>query len=124
MDLAPPTPMRPVVLIIEPRPEVADALAEVVNSANYCALVRPHVERLADLGVTPAAIIVRMAFEGAGEPAHAALTRFPLNRPPVVAIVWEEKEIKEAARLKCEVVLHAPEDVGRLCDALTSVVNA
>lgn len=115
--------MRPVILIIEPRPEVAEALADVVISAKYSAMVRPHVERLADLATTPAAIIVRIAFEGIGEPAHAAIGRLPLNRPPVVAIVWEQKEVEEAERLKCDVVLRAPDDVGRLCDALTTVVS-
>lgn len=116
--------MRPVILIIETRPEVAEALADVVVSANYCPMVRPHVERLADIGVTPSAILVRIAFEGVGEPAHAAIGRLPIDRPPVVAIAWEEKELAEAARLKCDIVLRAPKDVGRLCDALTSVVNA
>jgi hypothetical protein len=116
--------MRPVILIIEPRPEVAEALADVVVSANYHAMVRPYIERLADIGVTPSAIIVRIAFEGVGEPPHAAIGRLPVDRPPVVAIVWEENEIAEAARLKCDVVLRAPDDVGRLCAALTTLVNA
>jgi hypothetical protein len=115
--------MRPVILIIEPRPEVAEALADVVVSANFTAIVRPYVECLADLAITPSAIIVRIAFEGMGEPAHAAIARLLPNRPPVVAIVWEEKEVEEAQRLKCDVVLRAPDDVGRLCDALTTIVS-
>jgi hypothetical protein len=114
--------MRPVILIIETRPEVAEALQEVVTSARYAAIVRPHVECLADLGVIPAAIIVRVAFEGIGEPPHAAIGRLR-DRPPVVAIAWEDAEVAEAVRLKCEIVLKAPDDVGRLCDALTAVVN-
>jgi hypothetical protein len=112
-----------VILIIEPRPEVAEALADVVMSANYSAMVRPHIECLADLAITPSAIIVRIAFEGIGEPAHAAIARLPVDRPPVVAIVWEDRGVEEAARLRCEVVLRAPGDVGRLCDALTTVVS-
>ena len=116
--------MRPVILIIETRPEVAEALADVVVSANFSPMVRPHVERLTDIGVTPAAIIVRIAFEGVGEPAHAAIGRLPVDRPPIVAIAWEERELAEAARLNCDVVLRAPNDVGRLCEALTAVVNA
>ena len=115
--------MRPVVLIIEPRPDVADALADVVMSASFTPIVRPHVECLADLATTPAAIIVRIAFEGIGEPAHAAIARLPHNRPPVVAIAWEENAVEEAERLKCDVVLRAPGDVGRLCDALITVVS-
>lgn len=116
--------MPPNILIIEPRREVADALADVVTSANYGAIVRPHVERLADLGFTPAAIIVRIAFEGISEPPHAALERLVPNRPPVVAIVWEDVEVAEAERLKCDVVLRAPDGVSRLCDALTKLVHA
>ena len=115
--------MRPIVLIIEPRPEVAEALEEVVTSARFHAIVRPHVERLSDLDVVPAAIIVRIAFEGFGEPPHAAIGRLP-TRPPVVAIAWEDEEVAEAVRLKCEVVLKAPDDVGRLCQALSTVTGA
>lgn len=116
--------MRPLILIIEPRPEVAEALEEVVTSACYDVVVRPHVEYLADLGVTPAAIIVRVAFEGIGEPPHAAIGRLAGHRPPVIAIAWEDKEMAEARRLGCDVVLHAPDDVSRLCEALTRVVEA
>lgn len=115
--------MRPAILIIEPRREVADALEEVVTSANYHAIVRAHVESLTDIGITPAAIIVRISFEGISDPPHAALERWRINRPPVVAIVWEDAEAKEAQRLHCEVVLQAPNDVSRLCDALSSVVH-
>lgn len=115
--------MRPTILIIEPRRDVADALEGVVNTANYVAMVRPHVERLADLEVPPAAIIVRIAFEGVGEPAHSALERLKPNRPPVVAIASEDEALQEARRLRCDVVLHAPRDVGRLCDALTRLVH-
>lgn len=115
--------MRPVILIIETRPEVADALEDVVTSARYEAIVRPHIECLADLDVTPAAIIVRIAFEGVGEPQHAGIGRLA-TRPPVVAIAWEDQEVAEAVRLKCEVVLKAPEDVGRLCEALSTVTGA
>jgi hypothetical protein len=116
--------MPPVVLIIEPRREVAAALEDVVASAHYIPIVRPYVERLADLGVTPAAIIVRIAFDGISEPPHASLERFPIDRPPVVAIVWEETEMAEARRLKCDVILRAPGEVGRLCDALARVMQA
>jgi hypothetical protein len=114
--------MRPVILIIETRPEVAEALQDVVTSARYSAVVRPHVECLSDLDVTPSAIIVRIAFEGVGEPPHAAIGRLA-NRPPVVAIAWEDDEVAEAVRLKCEVVLRAPDDVGRLCNALSAVIS-
>ena len=114
--------MRPLILIVETRPEVAEALEEVVTSARYAAIVRPHVECLADLGVTPAAIIVRIAFESVGEPQHASVARLA-HRPPVVAIAWEEAEVAEAIRMKCDIVLKAPEDVGRLCDALTALIR-
>ena len=116
--------MRPVILIVESRPEVAEALEDVITSARYDAVVRPHVESLSDLDISPAAIIVRVAFEGIGEPAHAAIERLPADRPPIVAIAWEDEEVREDVRLKCDVVLRAPDEVNRLCDALTSVVHA
>jgi hypothetical protein len=115
--------MGPVILIIEPRREVAEALQEVIASANYHAIVRPHLEQLTDLGMTPAAIVVRVTFEGVSEPAHKALERLPVNRPPVVAIAWEEHEVAEAIRLRCDVVLRAPDDVNKLCEALGRVVH-
>jgi hypothetical protein len=115
--------MRPVILIIEPRSEVASALEELITSANYSAVVIPHLERLADLGEVPAAIIVRIAFEGL-VPAHTAIAKLPANRPPVLAIAWDDEEAAEAARLKCDVVLGPPRGVKDLCDALKQVVNA
>lgn len=114
--------MPPLILIIEPRREVATALQDVITSANYRAIVIPHLERLADLGVTPSAIVVRIAFEGL-EPAHAAIERLPATRPPIVAIAWEDSEVAEAVRLKCDVVLRGAREVGRLCDVLGEVVH-
>jgi hypothetical protein len=116
--------MLPAILIIEPRREVADALQEVVMSANYLPVVRPRMHRLADLGFTPAAIIVRVTFEGITEPPHAALADLPPHRPPVIAIAWGETEIAEAQRLGCDVILRAPDDVSRLLDTLTKIVHA
>ena len=114
--------MRPLILIVEPRAEVAQALQDVVASANFDTVVRPFVDRLSDFEVAPAAILVRGAFEGIGEPPHASVARLA-GRPPVVAIVWEDREASEAARLECDVVLRAPQDVGRLCAALLRVVQ-
>ena len=115
--------MRPAILIIEPRREVAAALEEVVNSANYVAVVIPHLEQLTDVAVPLAAIIVRVTFEPSSEPAHAAIERLPKRRPPVVAIAWGDEDIAEAERLKCDVILHAPHDIARLPDALQRVVH-
>jgi hypothetical protein len=114
--------MRPSILILEPRPDVAAALEDVVNSANYVAIVAPHLERISDLEVPPAAIIVRISFEGTSEPPHAALGRLR-DRPPVVAIAWEDEEVAEATRLGCEVVLKAPREVSRLCEVLGRLVG-
>lgn len=114
--------MPPAILILEPRREVANALEDVVASARYVPIVRPYVDRLPDLGVTPAAIIVRVAFDSISEPPHAALERLPM-RPPVVAIVWEDDEYAEAQRLGCDVILRAPDDVSHLCEALARVVH-
>ena len=115
--------MQPVILIIEPRPEVAAALEEVVTSANYRTRVIPHLEQLADVRPEPAAIIVRIAFEGS-EPAHSAVARLPPAHPPIIAIAWEDEEVAEATRLKCDVVLRGAKDVGKLCEVLTRLVHA
>ena len=115
--------MLPAILIIEPRREVAEALEDVVTSAKYSAIVRPYIDRLQDLAMTPAAIIVRISFDSFSEPAHAVIARLPPNRPPVIAIAWEDQEVAEAVRLKCDVVLRAPADVGQLCDVLHRLVH-
>jgi hypothetical protein len=114
--------MCPSILILEPRHDVATALEGVVNSADYVAVVAPHLERLSDLEVPPAAIIVRVSFESSSEPPHASLGRLA-NRPPVIAIAWADEEFAEARRLDCEVILHAPHDVARLCEAPGRVVR-
>ena len=116
--------MRPTVLIIEARREVARALEAVIESMNLTAMVVPHLEQLSDLKIDPAAILVRIAFESAGDPPHTAIRRLPRTRPPVVAIAWEEDELAEARKLKCDVILHAPRDISRLCDTLTKLVQA
>ena len=116
--------MLPTILIIEPRREVADALEELVMSANYLPVVRPRMQPLVELGFTPAAIIVRVAFEGISEPPHVAIADLPLNRPPVIGIAWSDIEIAEAQRVGCNVILRAPDDVSRLLDMLTKVVHA
>ena len=116
--------MPPVVLIIEARKEVAAALEAAIALAHMTPIVVPHVERLSDIPYTPAAIVVRIAFESATDPPHAAIERLPRDRPPIVAIAWEEDELEEARRLKCDVVLHAPHDINRLCDTLTKLVGA
>lgn len=116
--------MRPAVLIIEPRHDVAAALEGVVNSANYVAMVRPYLDGLGELGAAPAAIIVRIAFDTVSEPAHAAIGRLPAGHPPVIAIASEAREVAEALRLKCDVVLRGPRDVARLCEVLERIVQA
>jgi hypothetical protein len=111
------------VLIIEARSEVAAALEAVLAAVNLAAVVVPHLEKLSDVEIAPAAILVRIAFEGVSEPPHAAIGRLPPTRPPVVAIAWEEDELEEARKLKCDVILHAPHDIPRLCETLTRVVQ-
>ena len=116
--------MPPVVLIVESRKEVAAALEAAVGLSNFAAVVVPHLERLSDIPHTIAAIVVRIAFEGIGEPTHAAIERLPRHHPPVIAIVWaEDDELAEARRLKCEVVLRAPHDIMRLRDTLTKLAG-
>ena len=115
--------MLPVVLIIEPRKEVAAALETTIAMSNFSPIVVPHLERLSDIPYTVAAIVVRIAFEVSSDPPHAAIERLPSNHPPVVAIAWEEEELVEARRLKCDVVLRAPHDITRLCETLTKLVG-
>jgi hypothetical protein len=115
--------MPPVVLIVESRKEVAAALEAAVEMSNVATLVVPHLERLSDIPHAIAAIIVRIAFEGVGEPTHAAVGRLPPHHPPVVAIAWEDDELAEARRLKCDVVLHAPHDITRLCETLMKLAG-
>ena len=116
--------MPPVILIIEPRTEVATALESAIAMSNLCPVVVKHLEQLSDVPYAVAAIVVRIAFEGVGEPAHAAIGRLPRDRrPPVVAIASDEKELTAARQLKCDVVLRAPGEISRLCDTLTRVVD-
>ena len=98
------------VLIIEPHDELAAAFEQVVASADFTPTVRRHVESMADLGITPAAIVVRIG--------HGDISTLPPDRPPVVAIVTTEEEAAEAQRLRCEVVLRAPAEIRRLCEVL------
>jgi hypothetical protein len=116
--------MSPVVLIIEARKEVAEALESAIAMANMTPVVVPYVEQLGDVPYSPAAIVVRIAFEGVSEPPHAAIGRLGRERPPVVAIVREDKEVDEARRLRCDVVLRAPEDIPRLCEVVLNVIRA
>ena len=116
--------MQPTVLILEARKEVSGALESVIASANFIPIVVQHLERLGDLAITPAAIVVRVAFESASEPPHAAIERLGKNRPPVVAIAWEENELEEARRLKCDVILRAPHEISRLCETLSRLIQA
>lgn len=104
------------VLIIEPHDELAAAFGEVVASAHYAPVVRRHVDSLADVGVTPATILIRVG--------HADVSSLPPDRPPIVAIASSDEEVREAERLRCEVVLRAPKEIRRLYDALRSLARA
>jgi len=111
------------ILIVERHPEVADALEQVIACADCLAVVRAHVDGLDDVNPAPAAIVVRITFEGSHEPAHAGLARLPADHPPVIAIVRGEEEAYEAARLNCDVVLRAPYDLGQLRSILSRLVR-
>ena len=115
--------MPPVVLIIERRTEVALALESAIAMSNLSPIVVQHLERLGDVPYAVAAIVVRFAFEGVGEPAHVAVEHLPSNRPPIVAIATTLEEIAEARRMKCDVVLQAPQEINRLCETLTKIVG-
>lgn len=115
--------MRPSVLILESRRDVADALHDVITSAHFRAVVRPHIDHLDSLDARPAAIVTRITGVGDGDASYRAIEKLH-GRPPVVAIVWADDQMAEAKRLKCDVVLRAPGDIGRLCDVLTRIVSA
>ena len=114
--------VRPSVLILESRRDVADALQDVITSAHYRAIVRAHIDHLDSLDDRPAAIVTRITSVGVGEPSYRAIEKLH-GRPPVVAIAWADDEVAEAIRLKCEVVLRAPAEVGRLFEVLTKIVS-
>jgi hypothetical protein len=104
------------VLIIEPHDELAAAFEKVIATASYTPIVRRHVDSLEDLDFTPATIVMRIG--------HADVSHLPPQRPPIVAIASSEEEVAEASRLRCEVVLHGPGEIRRLCDAVRSVAHA
>ena len=104
------------VLIVEPHAEVATALERTIACASYIPVVRSHVESLADLGVTPAMIVMRIG--------HADLSHLPPGRPPIVAIASTEADLAEASRLGCEVVLRGPREVRRLFEVVRSLAFA
>jgi hypothetical protein len=115
--------MPPAILIIESRREIAAALEEVVSSALCVPVVTPYLEELADVGVVPAAILVRVAFDSVSEPPHAAIERLPTPHPPVVAIVGDDRAAAEAKRLKCDVVLRVPQELRRLGETLKGLLR-
>lgn len=104
------------VLIIEPHDELAAALEKVVATASYNPIVRRHVDALEDLDVTPATIVIRIG--------HADVSWLPAHRPPIVAIASSDEDVAEASRLRCEVVLHGPGEIKRLCEVLRSLAHS
>jgi hypothetical protein len=107
-----PEPVRHV-LIIEPHDDLAAAFEQVVASADFNPIVRRHVASMADLGVTPIAMVVRIG--------HGDISTLPPDRPPIVAIVTSDEEAAEAKRLRCEIILRAPSEIRRLCEALRTL---
>jgi hypothetical protein len=101
------------VLIIEPHDELAAAFEQVVASADFHPIVRRHVDSMSDLGVTAAAIVVRIG--------HGDVSTLPPDRPPIVAIVTTDDEAAQAQRLRCEVILRAPSEIRRLYEALRTI---
>jgi DNA-binding response OmpR family regulator len=111
------------ILIVERHREVAEALEQVIASAEHAAIVRSHVDSLDDINPPPAVIVLRITLENGSERTHASLAKLPADRPPIVAIVREDEEATEAARLKCDVVLRAPQDLGRLREVLLKLAR-
>lgn len=111
------------IVIVETHPEMAAAFEEVIACANFTPIVVAHLETLADVAVTPVAIVVRIDLDAPAQSPHEGLEHLPAGRPPIVAIAWTDDEIAEANRLGCEVVLRAPEEVKRLCAALLELTD-
>jgi len=111
------------IVIVETHPEMAAAFEDVIAFANFTPIVISHVDGLADIVVPPAAIVVRIDLDAPTPSPHTGLEQLPAGRPPVVAIAWTDEEVAEANRLGCEVVLRAPDEVKRLCAALTELAN-
>lgn len=103
------------ILVIESHADLAEAFEHVLASARFDPIVRRCVESLADVDVTPSAIVARIG--------HADLSGLPASRPPVVAIASNADDVAEARRLKCEVVLKAPEEIRQLCEALARLTG-
>ena len=116
-------PMLRSILIIERHREVAEALERVIASADHAAVVRCDVDDIDDISPPPAAIVLRITLESGSEPTYASVARLPAGRPPIVAIVRADEEATEAVRLKCDVVLRAPQDLGRLREILTKLAR-
>lgn len=104
------------VLIVEPHAEVAAAFEQAIACASFVPVVRSHVESLADVGVRPALIVMRIG--------HADVSHLPPDRPPILAIASTDADLAEASRLRCEVVLRGPREVRRLYDAVRSLAQA
>ena len=87
----------PVVLIIEPRKEVAAALASTIALSNLSPVVVPHLERLTDIPHLIAAIVVRVSFEGVGDPPHSATVSNSIQpgpssvHSPRIGMLWRSK---------------------------------
>lgn len=103
------------VLIIEPHVELATAFEKAIACASYAPLVRRHVDSLDDLDVRPDTIVMRIG--------HADVSNLPPHRPPIVAIAATDEDVAEASRLRCEVVLHGPAEIKRLCEAVRTVTQ-
>ena len=101
------------VLIIEPHDELAAAFEQVIASADFTPIVRRHVASMGDVGVMPSTIVVRIG--------HGDVSSLPPDRPPIVAIASTDDDVAEAKRLRCEVVLRAPTEIRRLCEALRTL---
>jgi hypothetical protein len=113
------------VAIVEPYPDLAAALQEVVALANCHAVTMTNAGALSELPHPPAAIVVRIATNLPFESPHAGLEDLArTNRPVVMALASTEADVEEAQRLGCEIVLREPQQVRGLYDALTEVVKA
>jgi len=114
----------PLVLVIEPHREIANALQDVVTLAGCVPVMASHCESVRELDSLPAAIVVRIATEIRMMPPHFGLEHFSrTDQPLIVALASSDADVAEAERLECQVIARAPNQVQALYKALTQLAS-
>ena len=121
-----PTAEGPLVVVVEPHREIADALQDVVTLAGCVPVMASHCESVRELNLDslPAAIVVRVATEIRTMSPHFGLEHFSrTDEPLIVALASSDADVAEAERLECQVIARAPNQVQALYNALTQLAS-